>query len=55
MAKEFTVTVSGDTESDVELALEEVLRLIKEGYLSGQNSNENGEYSFTSTGEYERR
>jgi hypothetical protein len=52
MAKEFTITVSGETQSDIEAALEEVLKLVREGYLSGVDSNESGEYSFDSTGEY---
>ena len=53
MAKEFTITMSGETQRDVELALEEVLKLVKAGYLSGIDSNDSAEYSFHSTDEYE--
>lgn len=55
MAKEFTITVTGESQSDVEIALEEVLRLVREGYLHGHNSNETGEFFLESTGEYEER
>lgn len=53
--KEFSITVTGESQSDVEIALEEVLRLVKEGYLSGHDKNETGEYFFDSTGKYEER
>jgi len=50
--KEFTITVTGEDQGDIEIALEEVLRLVKEGYLRGAAGHENGTYSFNSTGEY---
>ena len=51
--KTFTVTIDGDQSSDIEIALEEVKRLVEEGYTSGLNSNDTGRFSFESTGEYE--
>lgn len=54
MAKVFTITVSGKSESDVQTALEEVLRYLKEGFLSGGNSQDyDNYYHFDSTGEYQ--
>ena len=49
MAREYTITVQGEDQNDIELALAEVLKLIKEGYLSGANSNDTGEFHFDST------
>jgi len=51
--KTFEITIEGNSESEIENALREVLRLIEAGYLSGANSNDNGEFSFSSEGEYE--
>lgn len=42
----FTLNIQGDTQGDLETALEEVLRLVSEGYLAGQDSNETGNYNF---------
>lgn len=50
--KTFTITVEGKTESDIEVAIEEVLRLVKNGW-SGFNSNEDGSFEFSSEGDYE--
>ena len=41
-----SVTIQGKTESDLELALTEVTRLVAEGYTSGRDSNEDGNYVF---------
>lgn len=54
MPKALAIAVSGNTQRDIELALEEVLRLVRKGYLAGVNSNDTGDYSFTSTGEYDK-
>ena len=43
------VTASGQTLDDVEIALEEALRLVREGYTSGHGNNEIGAYSFDLT------
>lgn len=41
------LTATAQQDSDLEDALEEVLRLVREGYTSGQGSNETGQFSFT--------
>ena len=43
------LTVCGENDPDIEDALEEVLRLVREGFTSGQSSNETGEFTFTTT------
>lgn len=43
------VTVWAEADSDIEDALEEVQRLVREGFTSGQASNETGEFTFTTT------
>lgn len=50
--KTFTIEVSGATQSDVEIAIDEVKRLVSEGYQSGSNENDTGSFSFDSSGEY---
>ena len=42
-----TATCSGSSLEDIEIALEEVLRHAKEGYLSGFGSNDAGAFSFS--------
>ena len=42
----FQIAIRGENAPDIEAALEEVLRLIREGYTSGQGSNETGEFAF---------
>lgn len=44
---DLSLTIKGDTEEDVEIAVEEVLRLLKDGFTSGIGSNESGSYEFT--------
>ena len=51
--KKFEIEIEGKSQSDIEIALKEVLRLIEAGFLSGMDSNEDGEFSFASEGEYE--
>lgn len=51
--KTYNITVEGKTESDIEIAIEEVLRLVKQGYFSGSNSNDSGSHNFSSEGDYE--
>ncbi|MFM2408553.1 MAG: hypothetical protein RL358_1295 [Pseudomonadota bacterium] len=41
-----TMTLEGKTESDLELAFEEVVKLIQAGNTSGRNSNDDGNFSF---------
>ena len=49
--KTITITLSGEDESDIELAFEEVVRVINEGYTNGFNENETGSYKFETTEE----
>lgn len=42
-----TIELEGETTEDLEIAIDEVKRLLSEGYFSGFNSNENGSYSFS--------
>jgi hypothetical protein len=51
--KIFTITVQGKSQSDIEMALDEVKKLIQEDFYSGMNSNDTGEFSFDSDGMYE--
>lgn len=51
--KTFKLIVRGKKQTDVELAIAESMRLIGNGNLSGFNSNEDGNFSFDSEGEYE--
>ena len=41
-----TITFEGKTYSDVEMAIEETLRRIKEGYSIGTDSTEDGKFTF---------
>lgn len=44
--QKITIEIEGKTEKDLAAALEEVAREIKDGYLSGSNSNDSGSFSF---------
>lgn len=44
--KKLTVLVEGKKDHDLVDALNEVIRLIKGGFSSGLDSNEDGSYSF---------
>lgn len=46
IVKQITITVRGDEEVDFDNGLDEAVRLVREGYLSGQNSNESGGFYF---------
>jgi len=46
LSKSIEIFCTGETEEDLDLALEEAVRKIKEGYLSGGDKNETGSYSF---------
>jgi hypothetical protein len=48
-----TINIEGKTLHDIELAIDEAKRQISAGYYSGMNGNEDGEYSFTVSGEEE--
>jgi hypothetical protein len=41
-----TITLEGETDSDIEFAFQEAAKLICEGYVEGLNSNETGEFYF---------
>lgn len=45
-----TITISGNETGDLELALEEVQRLVSEGFTSGFDSNETGDFRFELSG-----
>ena len=47
MRKKLTIEVVGREDGDLEFVLEEVLRLVKEGYTSGHNSNGSGNFRFS--------
>jgi hypothetical protein len=40
------IRIEGKEEGDIELALEEVLKKVQEGYTSGADRNETGQYYF---------
>jgi hypothetical protein len=50
MAMKLTSTIEGQTTSDLEVALEEVHRLIAEGNTSGFNRNDTGRFEFSIEG-----
>jgi hypothetical protein len=50
MPLELTVNITGNRTSDLEDAIAEVKRLVDEGYLSGHDSNDTGEYQFDISG-----
>lgn len=41
-----TVEIHGEEQDDLVLAIEQVTKSVKEGYLSGFDSNDTGEYYF---------
>jgi hypothetical protein len=47
--KRLSITITGETFNDLELALEEVKNYIEDEYLSGFGSNEAGSYEFNVT------
>lgn len=51
--KTFTIEISGQSETDISNALEEVSRLIGSGLLSWDNANDTRSFSFESEGDYE--
>lgn len=48
-----TITATGKTSDDLELAIGEVTRLLSEGNTSGFNRNETGSFTFDISGEEE--
>lgn len=46
-----TVTIEGHTQEDIEIALEEVQRLVGQGYLSKHDSNDDSKFTFDVEGE----
>lgn len=53
MPKKYTIEITGKCESDIESTIEEVTRLIQEGYLSGGNENNTASFSFDSSGDFD--
>jgi len=47
MKQRIEIDLQGKEESDIEFALEEVVRLIRAGFTSGANRNESGSFSFS--------
>jgi len=43
------LTASGQTLDDIEIALEEALRVVRGGYASGMGNNDTGAYNFELT------
>lgn len=44
--RKIVIVARGDTEADLELALEEALKQIRGGYLSGSDRNDEGGFYF---------
>jgi len=42
-----TIEVDGNDLDDIDIALEEIRRLIAEGFITGSDRNESGKYYFT--------
>lgn len=53
MKTHLAIQVYGNDEEDLQLALEEVTRLVSEGFTSGTDRNETGSFAFTITEEEE--
>jgi hypothetical protein len=51
MPMKLTSTIEGDTTGDLEVALEEVQRLVAERYTSGSDRNDTGRYEFSIEGD----
>lgn len=51
--KTFTIEITGKTQSDVELALQEAAKIIEQGCHAGHNSNDDGSFNVESEGEYD--
>jgi hypothetical protein len=47
--KKITIVLRGKSEADIEDAISEATRLIKEGFISGGDSNDDGAYYFEVT------
>ena len=45
--KDLNIQIQGKTVEDLELALQEVSRLVSEGFIEGQDRNEDGRFSFS--------
>jgi len=51
--KSFKILIDGKSASDIINSLEEIKKWIEKDFGSGQNANDDADYSFTSSGEYE--
>ena len=51
--KKYTISLEGESMSDIELGLQEATRLIRAGYHSGADSNDTGSYHIDSEGAFE--
>ena len=49
VARKFTIVVAGETDTDVDQAMEEAMRLIKAGNLAGSDQNAKASFYFDST------
>lgn len=48
-----TIKITGKTQSDIDLALDEASRLIRNGFLAGHDQNDTGSYGFCAEGDIE--
>lgn len=53
LTQKIEIELTGNTEADLEDALEEALRRIKDGNVTGHDSNDTGSFYFSSTTEGE--
>lgn len=51
--KTYKITVSGKTESDILNGIQEAAKRIEQGTKMGFDSNDDGEFNYTSEGDYD--
>lgn len=49
MPKHLQIIIDGQDEGDLEIAIAEVTRLIRDGFTTGMDRNETGQFTFTLT------
>ena len=53
--KTYTITVTGKTDGDIELAINEAKKRIMQGTNFGADSNEDGSFDYRGSGDYEEK